>query len=153
MLSHGSIEIDPNKMKDDEDSAINVLECRLLVQKIFKAITDSATRSDLPQNMRLILQKCRESVGNRFPEATSIAVGGFWFLRFVCPAIMTPHVYGLLDGKHFKISVKKYCRFHANSKDKLSKLANLSLEYCMESTILYPRRDRNIIAIFVPNKL
>lgn len=49
ILSSANIELDPTKMSEDDDTDINALECRLLVQKIFKAITNSTNNPHLPQ--------------------------------------------------------------------------------------------------------
>ena len=40
----------------------------------------------------------RETIEARFPGAWKYGVGGFFFLRFVCPAIATPEAYQLYDG-------------------------------------------------------
>jgi len=39
---------------------------------------------------------------SKFPEAGSFVVAGFVFLRYICPAIVTPPSYGLLE-KYFLI--------------------------------------------------
>jgi hypothetical protein len=42
----------------------------------------------------------RESIVNKFKSDDAVlkAVGGFFFLRFSCPAITAPHAYGLLEN-------------------------------------------------------
>ena len=37
-------------------------------------------------------------VGKKFPDLCATAVGGFFFLRFVCPAIIAPEQYSLVNG-------------------------------------------------------
>ena len=37
-------------------------------------------------------------VGERYRGSERIAVGGFMFLRFLCPAIVAPEAYGLVGG-------------------------------------------------------
>ena len=37
-------------------------------------------------------------VKERFPEMEYEIVGGFFFLRFLCPAIVAPESYGILIG-------------------------------------------------------
>jgi hypothetical protein len=37
-------------------------------------------------------------VGKKFPDLCSTAVGGFFCLRFVCPAIIAPEQYQLVSG-------------------------------------------------------
>lgn len=41
-----------------------------------------------------------KSVGERYPGSERIAVAGFMFLRFLCPAIATPEAFGLVGGIH-----------------------------------------------------
>lgn len=39
-----------------------------------------------------------EAVKKKFPDYTTQAIGGYFFLRFLCPALSTkPHAYGMLD--------------------------------------------------------
>lgn len=44
---------------------------------------------------------CRElhlSVQEKFPNAKHTVIGGFVFLRFICPALIAPDKFGILDG-------------------------------------------------------
>jgi len=50
----------------------------------------------LPPELRAFAVKLSTRVTQRFPEADHIAIGGTFFLRFICPAIIAPHSYGLL---------------------------------------------------------
>lgn len=43
-------------------------------------------------------------VGERYPGSERIAVGGFMFLRFLCPAIVAPEAYGLVGGTLIPLS-------------------------------------------------
>ena len=40
----------------------------------------------------------RDSVSRKFPDSLYISLGGQFFLRFLCPAITAPHIYGLMES-------------------------------------------------------
>ncbi len=40
----------------------------------------------------------RQVVAERFPEMAALVVGFFFFLRFLCPALVTPFTHGIVDG-------------------------------------------------------
>ena len=48
----------------------------------------------------------RNKVDIVFPNMTHAVVGGFVFLRFLCPAIVTPHKFGLVSSNLF-LSISK----------------------------------------------
>lgn len=50
------------------------------------------------RKIRIMLKKIQYHVKNKFPELDSIIIKGFLFLRFICPAIVTPENFGLLEG-------------------------------------------------------
>jgi len=45
--------------------------------------------------MRYIFHYSKTVVAERFPEMTQQIVAGFFFLRFLCPALVSPENYGL----------------------------------------------------------
>jgi hypothetical protein len=89
-----STEIDPTRMGEDEDQSINKLQLSLVCQKAFHVIRQSTGL--LPETFRAFFSHLRRKVEESYDEgAGRKAVGGFLFLRFICPAMMTPHIYGL----------------------------------------------------------
>jgi Ras GTPase-activating protein 1 len=40
----------------------------------------------------------QEEVGAKFPSSKTQAVAGFLFLRFLCPAMLNPKGYGIMEG-------------------------------------------------------
>ncbi|KAL6451004.1 IRA2 Inhibitory regulator protein IRA2 [Candida maltosa Xu316] len=63
-------------------------------------IVDSIVNSsdDLPDAFKWICGEVYEAVSTKFPNAAYSAVSGFIFLRFICPAVISPE-------QHFKIPV------------------------------------------------
>lgn len=47
---------------------------------------------------RYLCAHLRAKVLTKFPESKYSAIGGFFFLRFLCPAIVSPESYGLVDS-------------------------------------------------------
>jgi neurofibromin 1 len=92
-----TMEIDPHKVDEASDTTINSLELWLVAQKLFKCIVDS--ERIMPTQIKQLMHHIDSEVGGRFSaQAQFRAVGGFLFLRMVCPALMAPQVYGLLDA-------------------------------------------------------
>lgn len=96
-----SMELDEAKMAKgdtDVDLDTNILQLKLTCQKLFSVIVKNSLK-DFPTEFRQIFVNIDSCVMGKFQsdDATYKAIGGFFFLRFVCPAITAPHVYGLLD--------------------------------------------------------
>ncbi len=57
---------------------------------------------EVPYGIRWICKQIRSLTKRKYPEATDFAIcsliGGFFFLRFINPAIVTPQAYMLVDG-------------------------------------------------------
>jgi len=61
-----------------------------------------ASTEQVPYGIRWICKQIRSLTKRKYPEATDHAIcsliGGFFFLRFINPAIVTPQAYMLVDG-------------------------------------------------------
>jgi len=97
-----SIELDNDKDVEtgtsDIDADTNMLQLQLICQKIINVLIKK-TLKNIPSPLREIFVEIDLSVSAKFPgsiEAIYKGLGGLFFLRFVCPAITAPHVYGLL---------------------------------------------------------
>jgi hypothetical protein len=95
-----SFEIDPEKL--GEDHAANMEHLRKCCQLFLDNIVDSIKKCPVP--FRMMAAHLRDEVVRSYPEAKYISVGGFIFLRFFCPAIlspdsMTPPLLPSVDGK------------------------------------------------------
>ncbi|KAG0011185.1 Ras GTPase activating protein ira2, partial [Entomortierella chlamydospora] len=94
--SQGSYELDPTRLLPDEDVNVNFENLKNVAQLFLDTITDSASK--VPSSFREVCWYLSQAVGERFPDAKFTAVGGFIFLRFLCPAIVAPESDGLLQA-------------------------------------------------------
>jgi hypothetical protein len=98
-----NIEVDAEKMADeniaasDIDVETNSMQLALTCQKLFSAVRASGKM--VPAELKSVFSEIDSSVMGKFGSIDAVykAVGGFLFLRFVCPALTAPLFYGLLD--------------------------------------------------------
>eukprot|EP01130_Rhizamoeba_saxonica_P000081 TRINITY_DN10101_c0_g1_i1.p1 TRINITY_DN10101_c0_g1~~TRINITY_DN10101_c0_g1_i1.p1 ORF type:complete len:601 (+),score=142.25 TRINITY_DN10101_c0_g1_i1:212-2014(+) len=88
-------EVDESKAKGEDISA-NMAKLMDTVQNFLDRILASITTC--PEPFKAIAYHLRSEVVKRFPEANHTSVGGFIFLRFFCPAVMSPDSQGLVEG-------------------------------------------------------
>jgi Ras GTPase-activating protein 1 len=67
--------------------------------KFFEAITKSI--EECPSALRGVYGILQNEVLQKFPDSRYISVGGFFFLRFACPAIVSPEGFGVISGTYF----------------------------------------------------
>lgn len=109
MIDLGSLEVDPERLADklekevDEavlaDVAIYQYELLLKTSRIFKKVMDSV--ENVPRELRVVGKHVKELVAAKYPEREMDYKGvcAFFFLRFICPAVMTPQIYGVLEAQ------------------------------------------------------
>jgi len=93
LSSDENLEVDPTKAERSVDTAANLEKILQICQNFLNAILDSAPR--LPREFHRIFEHARAEVTKKFPDMKQLVIGGFLFLRFICPAVVTPHRYGL----------------------------------------------------------
>jgi len=88
--------MDPEKkMGMDDDASINKLQLQLLCQKIFISLFKHCPQ--FPTTLRAICSSVKDMVEKKFGQSsTQKIIGGFVFLRFICPAIVAPNIYGVV---------------------------------------------------------
>lgn len=91
-----SFELDPSKIGAGEDVIKNKSNVTEATEMFLNAICDSV--NDAPRSFREICNFILTSVRDKFPEAKYTAVGSFIFLRFFCPAIVSPEAEGLIKN-------------------------------------------------------
>lgn len=94
-------EVDPNRVHRPEDLERNWRNLVTLTSNVWKSISGSASRC--PAELRLIFRHIRACAEDRYGDflrtVTYSSVSGFLFLRFFCPAILNPKLFGLLKGE------------------------------------------------------
>ena len=93
-------EVDPNRVPQ-EDLQRNWRNLIALTENVWKSISASASRC--PPELRMIFRHIRACAEDRYGDflrtVTYSSVSGFLFLRFFCPAVLNPKLFGLLKGK------------------------------------------------------
>ncbi|QMW36920.1 hypothetical protein G4B11_000156 [Aspergillus flavus] len=91
-------EVDPSRVHRSDDLERNWRNLISLTTSVWKTIAGSASRC--PAELRLIFRHVRACAEDRYGDflrtVTYSSVSGFLFLRFFCPAILNPKLFGLL---------------------------------------------------------
>ena len=99
--SNPDCEVDPNRVANAEDVERNWRNLIALTENLWRAIVASADRC--PPELRRIFRHIWSCADDRFGKflrtVTYSSVSGFLFLRFFCPAVLNPKLFGLLKGK------------------------------------------------------
>ena len=94
-------EVDPNRVKNPEDLQRNWRNLIALTENVWKSIATSAHRC--PPELRHIMRHIRACAEDRYGDFLRniiySSVSGFLFLRFFCPAVLNPKLFGLLKGR------------------------------------------------------
>lgn len=96
--SNPDCEVDPHRVQDPDDLQRNWRTLSVLIDSVWSSISDSALRC--PAELRLIFRHVAACAEDRYGDflrtVTYSSVSGFLFLRFFCPALLNPHLFGLL---------------------------------------------------------
>lgn len=94
-------EVDPGKIKSPDQLERNWSNLINLTTSIWKSISGSAEQC--PGELRALFRHIRSCAEDRYGSfirtVQYTSVSGFLFLRFFCPAILNPKLFGLLPGK------------------------------------------------------
>lgn len=94
-------EVDPIRLRSPDKLEKNWATLIHLTDQIWRSIYVSA--SDCPVDMRIVFRHVRSCAEDRYGSfirtVKYTSVSGFLFLRFFCPAILNPKLFGLIQGK------------------------------------------------------
>ncbi|KAJ3188570.1 Ras GTPase activating protein ira2 [Gaertneriomyces sp. JEL0708] len=93
-----SFELDPVKLSNTPvtDYDTNLKNLKLVSQRVLDCILLPGV-APIPTGIRHVCALIWRLVHHRFPDAKVVAVGGFLFLRFFCPAIVSPETHGFVS--------------------------------------------------------
>lgn len=101
-------EVDPNRVDSPNDLDRNWRRLLSFTEGVWKAII--AAKAKCPVELRIIFRHIRACAEDRYGDflrsVSYSSVSGFLFLRFFCPAVLNPKLFGLLKGKSSAISPK-----------------------------------------------
>lgn len=93
-------EVDPNRVENPQDLERNWRRLMLYTQEVWKAIVTA--KAKCPIELRMIFRHIRACADDRYGDflrsVSYSSVSGFLFLRFFCPAVLNPKLFGLLTG-------------------------------------------------------
>lgn len=85
-----SVEMDPSRVEPGGSALRNQEALEEIAQAFIDAICSSAHR--VPAVLRELCRHIRSVLDARFPASRYQGVGGFMFLRFISPAVVSPHM-------------------------------------------------------------
>lgn len=109
---------------DNTDSEKQVTLFEKYMKRLVESIQQSA--DEFPRELLLVCQTIYKEVKVKFPEDALIAVGSFVFLRFLCPALVSPETENITAVTHTKekrslIQLAKIIQNMANGSENLVK--------------------------------
>ena len=90
-----NFEIDPALLSPDEDLEQNQSNVIKICESFLKYFSNTIEKC--PRPIKEICHFLKGSIRNKFPGAEYTAIGGFMFLRFICPAIISPDQFSIVD--------------------------------------------------------
>ncbi|KNC98340.1 uncharacterized protein SPPG_06732, partial [Spizellomyces punctatus DAOM BR117] len=101
-----SFEVDPVKLSPTDNQETNLRNLKIVAQGILDSIVGPGP-ARFPRPLREACAIVWRLVGSRFPDARVTAVGGFLFLRFFCPAIVSPETHGIVEASELRRELRR----------------------------------------------
>lgn len=120
LTSNLTCELDPTKLPEGQSLEQNQQNVISLTKQVLERLDDTVHL--LPSTFRDVCGFLMAAVERKFPEHGVMAVGGFMFLRFICPALVSQDSFGLI--RSFPADVRRGLVLVAKT---LQNLANMIL--------------------------
>jgi len=92
-----SYEVDPTRLAKPETSPQNALNLLNASSKVLDLILESV--NEIPGPIRDACRKLHDGAELKFPGSGYKIIGGFFFLRFICPALVAPKSIGIVSSE------------------------------------------------------
>jgi len=146
-------EVDPSRLTPDENLGKNWLTLNALTTDMWSHISSSYHRcpAELRQVLKYIRAVAEDRYGDFLRTVPYTSVSGFLFLRFFCPALLNPKLFGLLrDHPHPK--AQRTLTLIAKSLQVLSNLSTFGQkEAWMEPMNRFLAQNRQSVKDFIDN--
>ncbi|KAK5133770.1 hypothetical protein LTR08_007420 [Meristemomyces frigidus] len=144
-------EVDPNRVDNPADLDRNWRRLLMFTQEIWKAIV--AAKAKCPIELRLIFRHIRACAEDRYGDflrsVSYSSVSGFLFLRFFCPAVLNPKLFGLLK-QDIKPRARRAYTLIAKSLQTLANMASFGAkETWMEPMNAFLMQHRESFKTFI----
>lgn len=146
-------EVDPSRLAPGDDISKNWSLLITLTTDVWKSISGSANRCppELRQVMKYIRAVAEDRYGDFLRSVTYTSVSGFLFLRFFCPALLNPKLFGLLRD-HPQPKAQRTLTLIAKSLQALANLSNFGQkEEWMEPMNRFLSGNRQEVKDFIDN--
>jgi hypothetical protein len=98
IIENKNYEIDDGRVQGSPDVVQRTVEANgVTLSNLVQSLIDRIISRSETHEIRLILAHSLVETRKHFPDAGEICVGGLLFLRFFCPAILTPQQFGLVS--------------------------------------------------------
>jgi hypothetical protein len=91
-----SVQINPQHLNSQENLKENHSMFLLMARGLVEQVISSAT--EVPLAIRVLFSRIHSVVAAKFPQQTRNIITGFYFLRFIGPALATPELFGLVES-------------------------------------------------------
>jgi GTPase-activator protein for Ras-like GTPase/C2 domain len=146
-------EVDPNRISNANELDRNWRKLIRLTEECWNSIVKSAPRC--PQELRYIFRHIRACAEDRYGDflrsVSYSSVSGFLFLRFFCPAILNPKLFGLVKD-HPKQNARRAFTLIAKAIQGLANMSNFGAkEQWMEPMNAFLTSHRQDFKNFLDN--
>ncbi|TKA69090.1 hypothetical protein B0A55_09835 [Friedmanniomyces simplex] len=144
-------EVDPNRVGNPQDLDRNWRRLLLFTQEVWKCIV--AAKAKCPVELRVIFRHIRACAEDRYGDflrsVSYSSVSGFLFLRFFCPAVLNPKLFGLLK-EDIKPRARRTYTLIAKSLQTLANMASFGTkEHWMEPMNAFLSQHRESFKTFI----